>query len=490
MKRRSRDVLLGLLLALVVFLVAAQVTVTLVAEREDASRPTQLEAPAVVQEHERLAALASVGADGESAPVETSGSAGMSDDAVDTVRVYAELWEELRERLWGSAEKKEAWGEISAICRKRLRDLSDEDIEKLRALLAANRDLLARLEEAAALDGPLCAMQIGLRGHDIGCWPYRHFYRLAGGLLAAEALVAASDNRYDLVWESLLTGMRLAEAAAQVPSLFPHACFREWYSMALGLVEQQLPVGALPEDVVAELIARLETAKERRQFAELLTGTGWGSVVFLDAVRNDALADSDMLYLGREVGLLMRLRDTRLGKPWLDLFWLDREDEATTELLQRGPAMALRPYWEAMHELREMEARLPRVAPLSQTRLWETASMLSSRADFEANLDLARIGLLVEQYHDRNGSYPESLGAIEEGLGGTVPIDPFTGEPFHYRASDTGFSLYSVGPDLMDNGGTVGAPFHPGDIVWRKRFEDGADDAQAYCPQSCVFSQQ
>ena len=59
MKRRSRDVLLGLLLALVVFLVAAQVTVTLVAERQDAARPTELEAPAVVQEHERLAALVS-----------------------------------------------------------------------------------------------------------------------------------------------------------------------------------------------------------------------------------------------------------------------------------------------------------------------------------------------------------------------------------------------------------------------------------------------
>ena len=474
MKRRSRDVLLGLLLALVVFLVAAQVTVTLVAERKDASRPTELEAPGVVQEHQRLAAAASAGADAESAPVETSESVGMSADVVDTVRVYAELWEQLDERFLGSPEKKEAWEAIWPICRKRLRDLTHEDLEKLKAVLTANRDSLCRLKEAAALDGPLYALQIDSKGNDKGFLPYT-FYSLTGELLAAEALVAASERRYDLLWESLSTGMRLGDAAAQVPSFIAHAYFHGWYFKALRVVDEQLPVGALPEDVMADVIAQLQTAKERRRFAEVATGACWGSVVFLDALRHDAFAVSDMSYYFREVRLLMRLRDTRLAKPWLDLFWLDREDEATAELLEQIPAVALRPHWEAMDELADMEARLPRLTPLSQMHIVAAEGMLDSRTNFEAKLDLARLGLLVEQYHARHAAYPDSLEAVADGLGGEIPMDPFTGEPFLYRPREDGFALYSVGPNCVDDGGKAGAWWPAGDIVWREQFED--DDA-------------
>lgn len=171
----------------------------------------------------------------------------------------------------------------------------------------------------------------------------------------------------------------------------------------------------------------------------------------------------------------MRLRDTRLGRPWLDLFWLDREHEATAELLQQIPALALRPHWEAMDELAEMEARLPTVTPLSQAHILVAEGMLDSRAFFEAHLDLARLGLLVEQYHGRHAAYPDSLEAVADGLGRGIPVDPFTGEPFLYRPREDGFVLYSVGPNCVDDGGEVGAWWPAGDIVWRQRFED--DDA-------------
>ena len=477
MKRRSRDVLLGLFFALVVFLVAAQVTVTLVAERKDAARPTQLEAPVVVQEHERLAALASEGAD-DVAPVGTSESAGVNDDAVDTVRVYAELWEELEERLLGSPEKEEAWRNIRPVCQKHLRDLSDEDVDRLNEFLTANRDLLSRLKEAAALDGPLYALQIGSNGNDKGFLPYP-FHSLTGELLAAEALVAASERRYDLLWESLSTGMRLGDAAAQVPSFIAHAYFHEWYFKALRVVEDQLPVGALPGDVMADVIAQLQTAKERTRFAEVATSTYWGSVLFLDALRHDAIAVSDMSFYPREARLLVRLHDTRLGRPWLDLFWLDREDEATAELLEQISAVALRPHWEAMDELAQMEARLPRLTPFSQMHIVAAEAMLDSQTSFEARLDLARLGLLIEQHHARHAAYPDSLEAVADGLGGEIPTDPFTGEPILYRPREGGFALYSVGPNWVDDGGEVGAWWPAGDIVWRGRSEgDDADGSE------------
>ena len=34
-----------------------------------------------------------------------------------------------------------------------------------------------------------------------------------------------------------------------------------------------------------------------------------------------------------------------------------------------------------------------------------------------------------------------------------MPVDPFTGEPYHYRTTDDGFLLYSVGQNLTDDNG-------------------------------------
>jgi hypothetical protein len=46
-----------------------------------------------------------------------------------------------------------------------------------------------------------------------------------------------------------------------------------------------------------------------------------------------------------------------------------------------------------------------------------------------------------------------------------VPLDEFDGKPLRYRREDEGFILYSVGTNLVDDGGedSRGA----GDYVWR-----------------------
>lgn len=49
--------------------------------------------------------------------------------------------------------------------------------------------------------------------------------------------------------------------------------------------------------------------------------------------------------------------------------------------------------------------------------------------------------------------------------------DPFSGKPFAYRREGSGFCLYSIGPNLKDDGGKE--PSEPGkigeegDMVWR-----------------------
>ncbi len=59
----------------------------------------------------------------------------------------------------------------------------------------------------------------------------------------------------------------------------------------------------------------------------------------------------------------------------------------------------------------------------------------------------------IEHYGAENGTYPESLDEIMSGGLSELPVDPFTGEAFRYAATESGYVLYSAGPDMQDDGG-------------------------------------
>ncbi|MCX6375398.1 MAG: hypothetical protein NTU88_05075, partial [Armatimonadetes bacterium] len=80
--------------------------------------------------------------------------------------------------------------------------------------------------------------------------------------------------------------------------------------------------------------------------------------------------------------------------------------------------------------------------------------------------------LALLSYQDRYGAYPNDLAELQAKLGFKLPTDVYSGESLIYKRSGMGFMLYSVGPDLKDDGGN--GPPRPdliedkgGDMVWR-----------------------
>ena len=57
-----------------------------------------------------------------------------------------------------------------------------------------------------------------------------------------------------------------------------------------------------------------------------------------------------------------------------------------------------------------------------------------------------------------HGLYPAALAGLVPGVLASLPEDPFTGESFGYTLSDSGFSLWSAGPDMRDDGGPRWTP--------------------------------
>lgn len=104
------------------------------------------------------------------------------------------------------------------------------------------------------------------------------------------------------------------------------------------------------------------------------------------------------------------------------------------------------------------------------------AKAASKFAYGQTTVDLAIVACALERHRLANGRYPDSLDPLVPKFIARVPVDIITGELLKYRqeADDT-FVLYSVGWNLVDDGGETharkeGSAPDPakGDWVWRQ----------------------
>ena len=87
-------------------------------------------------------------------------------------------------------------------------------------------------------------------------------------------------------------------------------------------------------------------------------------------------------------------------------------------------------------------------------------------------MDQFQIALALNLHREEHGKYPRALEQLAGVVDWPIPQDIFSGEPFGYRRDGDGYVLWSVGPDLHDDGGVsadeAGANwFEDSDIVWR-----------------------
>lgn len=83
-----------------------------------------------------------------------------------------------------------------------------------------------------------------------------------------------------------------------------------------------------------------------------------------------------------------------------------------------------------------------------------------------SHLRLLMLSNALRLWHQQHGDFPEALDAVHKGSAPHASGDLFKAKPFGYRrVSSSAYQLYSVGPDLTDDGG---APMidAKGDICW------------------------
>lgn len=273
-----------------------------------------------------------------------------------------------------------------------------------------------------------------------------------GRLLAAEGRPADAANRY----------LDVLAAASHAGSAFP-------FDLALASLHTQemsaeslLDVLADPQaDTLdyADLADAVETVyRPSRPFADTAQGL---RARFMDTVQRLAEVDP-------ETGAYIIKKDAAnefVGRPWfsVDRWWsteefgeaLDYEeavaagDAAYDEMVE---ATSL-PFAEANERMNRLDERL-RKDPTSNPLLRMTA--VGFNGFYYAMVkdeSLRRATLLVtnlKAHRQQHGGYPETLEAFADR---DFVVDPFSGQPFHYRREGGDFLLYSVAENMEDDGG-------------------------------------
>lgn len=122
---------------------------------------------------------------------------------------------------------------------------------------------------------------------------------------------------------------------------------------------------------------------------------------------------------------------------------------------------------------------VPEVAQLRQTSMWlllkaalavkeeryeEAALRLDQTLQISRHAAQSRLlislltsaairGMALQAYFADNGTYPETLDELVPEYLETVPVDLFADAPLIYRREQSGYVLYSLGPNMEDDGG-------------------------------------
>jgi hypothetical protein len=323
----------------------------------------------------------------------------------------------------------------------------------LRAFLERNSSALELFERGAQCSGSRYPLDLAKGGETL--LPHLPKVRTAAQLAELNALQQSDlhqgANAGQSVWLTLAAARTLEPEPLLVSQLVRVACD----SAAVDALEQTVNRVALP----AESLTQLQSAFNQAADYDA-AGTGFNRALKAERVTGTATFDAGPEKL-REMLLRMppgagqgTMQATNLDKILSSLkeqrqFY---EDSVNQLVVARKDALPARLKADDVMTPRAEEAKSK--GYLICTMLMPALGKVTSReAGGLARLRLAQTAIALERFRAANNHYPDSLNELAPKFLAAVPNDPFDGQPLRYRKSVEGYLLYSIGPDLKDDGG-------------------------------------
>ena len=275
-------------------------------------------------------------------------------------------------------------------------------------------------------------------------------------LLELTAIYHAAANQAELAAKDVLVCLTLANSLVEEPAVLAQLP-RTWgVDFAVQALEQTVNRTLLPAGVLSELTKAFQNMESSEARGEGFTRAMAGE----RAMDLAALADPKQI--------LFALSAPDLKMP------ADRRSKITARLQKGEKLTAEREFFEAsfrrLMAVRQepFPARLKSddlgrqlVAEALDKKLFVLDLLLPSlgrrtvvEAECLAQLRLGWTAVALEQFRaTHENQYPAALSKLTPEFLCIALPDPFDGQPLRYQKKGSGYMLYSVGPDLMDNSG-------------------------------------
>ncbi len=328
---------------------------------------------------------------------------------------------------------------------------------RLREFLQRQTSVLALLRRAAEKPGCYFDRNYGRPRPDFHVSEVQHMM-MASRLLALQSRCTAADGHLGAALKDVQVLFSMAEHVSSEPVMISLLAAIAIERLAADSLEAVLSSGQPSADELAALDVDLNVSYARCLERALRMQEAFYMSIFtwdlsgLDPGQSGGISGASSLYR---------------------VFVFSQDVAALRQRFHELQRLTIRPYYEAKNDLDRFEAELKdgsgEFIGVGRFLMPALTLCMDSTVETDARHRVVQIALAMHRYRAAHGRFPERLEDLTPELIIAVPRDPFDGKPLRLKRTDGGPVVYSIGPDLTDQGGSV--PFDrkskTGDITFK-----------------------
>jgi len=323
-----------------------------------------------------------------------------------------------------------------------------------RSYLGAREAALSQIRQAANVRD--CAFPVDWR-QPVYELNFPHYARLreAARLLVLNSSLLAASGKADLALGEINAAYNISPHTMSDPVLIGALVGYAIIGIAHSGLEESLSLSAPSPGACRPAYDKIALIDVETPFHRALQGERAGAIAAFEDIRARRVSLRELIGGPDRFGVLRLVAAVypTLGRPLFNV------DEASALRLYRRMLEAHElPHPQSGQALSAVAADVDSL-PAYTSLLTKMGFPVFGRADWSmrkaaATLAVDRAALAVAAFKAQTGSYPDALDEVQA-LGWDLPTDPLTGDPLLYRCTPRGFTVWSIGPNMEDDGGVA-----------------------------------
>ena len=292
-------------------------------------------------------------------------------------------------------------------------------------------------------------------------------YRMMFRILGVKTGFEAKSKNMDIALDTILIGLTINNKLNAEPTLITQLVRIACDNLLIGTLERMADAADLPSDEMRSLAAELSLRTNMTSWVKAMERERFEGMWTFDYISRASIKEISIFTSQFENTCAQYV-----GVPIIRSI-IKKDEIIYLRLLSKVQRSFELPYYQIADVIKAapIEQQIPRYAIITRIILPSLEKVRETAARHQAEVEVCRVGLALKLFKQQAGVYPDTLDALAPEFLKFIPVDPFTGKSLVYRKDGDGFLLYSLGPNLKDDGGKARVPADyqskDYDIVWK-----------------------